>query len=125
MRGTQKISMACALVRVLVATGARSQAADDKGFTAGMLYDECTNYPDSSVQRAHCNGFIHGFLIGAMTIAEIAKTRPPFCGGNPEVSSLVTVFQTFIRMRPDALTLEARVALIAAFTTAFPCHGAK
>jgi hypothetical protein len=125
MRGIQKISLACALVLALAATGARSQTAGDKGLTTGMLYDECTDYPDSSVQRAHCNGFIHGFLVGAMTIAEIANTKPPFCGGSPEVSSLVTVFQTFVRMRPDVLALEARVGLIAAFTTAFPCHEAK
>jgi hypothetical protein len=112
--------MCFSVILAMAAVPTQSQAKD-KGFTAAVLYDECTNHPPSSVQRAHCNGFIHGFLVGTMTTSEIAKLTPPFCGGDPEVSALVTVFQTAVRMRPQLLSLDANVALVAAFTTAFPC----
>jgi hypothetical protein len=113
---------AISFAALLLAAAAHAQ---DKTFTAGGLYDECTNYPVSSVERAHCNGFIHGFLVGMMTAGDITKSGAPFCGGEPEVSTLVTVFQTFMRMRPDTRSLEAQVALTAAFATAFPCSKAR
>jgi hypothetical protein len=115
------LASAVSFAALLLATVSHAQ---DKTFTAGVLCDECTNHPASSVERAHCNGFIHGFLVGMMTAGDITKAGTPFCGGEPEVSTLVTVFQTFMRLRPDTNSLGAEVALTAAFATAFPCSKA-
>ena len=108
----------CGLVAA-AAVAASANAAEQ--FTTAVLYDECSNYPASSVQKAHCNGFVHGFLVGALTGWEIAGKAGPlpgppslFCGGNPSVSQLVTLFQIFVRAHPETLDLEAAVALVAA-----------
>jgi hypothetical protein len=100
------------------------QAATDDRYTAAVLYDEC-DHPASSVQKAHCNGFVHGFLIGVLTGYEIAGGGSLFCGDAPEVAQLVTIFQKFVRAHPETLHLEAKVALIAALQSAFPCPQAK
>jgi hypothetical protein len=113
------------LIALLVTGAAGTAQAQDKVFTASVLYDECTNHGVQSIERAHCNGFVYGFLVGMMTAAEIMKSDPPFCGGAPEVGELVTVFQTFVRMRTDALSKGAGAALTAAFATAFPGRKAK
>ena len=111
MMGTVLLSLAAHL----------AQAATDDKYTAAVLYDEC-GHPASSVQKAHCNGFVHGFLVGVLTGYEIAGKGPLFCGGEPEVAQLVTIFQVFVRARPEALRLEAKVALIAALQSALPCQ---
>jgi hypothetical protein len=89
-----------------------------------VLYDEC-GHPDSSVQKTHCNGFVHGFLVGVLTGYEIAGSGSLFCGGTPEVAQLVIIFQKFVRAHPKTLHLEAKVALVAAFESAFPCPQSK
>jgi hypothetical protein len=53
-------------IGTLIVVAPANFAMDDQ-FTTARLYDECTNYSPPSVQRAHCNGFVHGFLIGALT----------------------------------------------------------
>jgi hypothetical protein len=117
------------IVLVLTAVPARAeiartaQAAGDK-YTAAILYDEC-NHPASSVQKAHCNGFVHGFLVGAQTGFEVLANRGSlFCGDTtPAIAQLVVIFQMFVRAHPEALPLEAEVALVGALENAFPCHG--
>ena len=89
---------------------ASANAAEE--LTTAVLYDQCTNYPASSVQRAHCNGFVHGFLVGALTGWEIAAEAGSlpgpalFCGGNPSVAELVIIFQAFVRVHPETLPKE-------------------
>jgi hypothetical protein len=102
-------------------------AEDTHNYTAALLYNECIQ-SESSVQRAHCNGFIHGFIIGVQTIAEATHQGALLCGGaiqslgyDPSIAQLIIVFRIFIKLHPEALPLKAEVPLLAAFVNAFPC----
>jgi hypothetical protein len=121
--GTSPLRFAAMAILFAPAASALSQAAEDK-YTTAVLYEEC-GHPASSVQKAHCNGFVHGFLVGALTGYEIADRGSLFCGGTPEVALLVIIFQKFVRAHPETLHLEAKIALVAALESAFPCPQAK
>jgi hypothetical protein len=126
--------MTFATALVLMVTGAsrqpyaaesQLQAPEGQGFTAAVLYDECTNYSDSSIQRAHCNGFVHGVLEGTLIMGEVVNQGPVFCGGSPSVAELVTIFQTYVRRHPNAPPHKAGDVVAAAFVSAFPCEETK
>jgi hypothetical protein len=111
----------CALLASAAVAAERHRDLDIPKYTAAVLYEEC-GQPASSVEKAHCNGFVHGFLVGTLTGYDIAGMGTLFCGGSPSVAQVVALFQIFARAHPETLHLEAKVALVAALESAFPCQ---
>jgi hypothetical protein len=56
----------CALMVAAAVAAERHRDLDIPKYTAAVLYEECGQRAPS-VEKAHCNGFVHGFLVGALT----------------------------------------------------------
>lgn len=118
-------TLKAAAVALFAITSSAAHAEDNTGYNLLTSCEADPNDPTHYVEESYCTGFIGGVWAGADFATALKGQAAPWCrdeSHNYTLGQLVLIYRRWAHQNPQFLDKPSGLAVLAAFTGAFPCR---